>query len=95
MNDPLWAAIYQQPLDPTWFSVVASSLWAVLWRAFIGLLVFRLLISVAENIVIWYAKFKGRWRWWCTRCEWNGVCSKAREAGYCDGRKKPMKGQAQ
>ena len=91
MNDPLWAAIYQQPLVPTWFSVVASSLWAVLWRAFIGLLVFRLLISVAENIVIWDQERVRKWST-CQRCEWNGVCSDNSKRGICMERDKPVKG---
>ena len=91
MNDPLWAAIYQQSLVPTWFSVVASSLWAVLWRAFIGLLVFRLLISVAENIVIWNRERVRKWSA-CQRCKWYGVCSDNAKRGVCMERGKPVKG---
>ena len=83
MSDPLWATIYHTPfhLHPFFAEVLHIFGWA-----FIGLLASRVFFEIEENIAIWYAKFKGRWRWWCTRCEWLGVCSKAHDADavYCN-----------
>lgn len=85
MSDHLWSTIYHTP--PHLHPFIAEVLRIFVW-SFIGLLSSRVIFGLVENIVIWYAKFKGRWRWRCPTCEWYGVCSKAGERGYCDGRKK-------